>query len=61
MKWTTALIVPSMLLAAGACRADSKTESDIRRSVVRTSVSQCYPNLLKPWRKDNPHEVAGTG
>jgi S1-C subfamily serine protease len=61
MKWTTALIIPALLLAAGACRADSKTESDIRRSVVRISASQRYPRLLKPWMKDNPREVAGTG
>jgi S1-C subfamily serine protease len=61
MKCTTALIVSALLLAAGACRADSKTESDIRRSVVRISASQRYPNLLKPWMKDNPREVAGTG
>ncbi|HEY7314993.1 MAG TPA: trypsin-like peptidase domain-containing protein [Gemmataceae bacterium] len=61
MKWTTALIVPALLLAAGVCRADSKTENDIRRSVVRISASQRYPNLLKPWMKNNPREVAGTG
>jgi S1-C subfamily serine protease len=61
MKWTTTLILPALLLAAGACRADSKTESGIRRSVVRISASQRYPNLLKPWMKDNPREVAGTG
>lgn len=60
MKWTTGLIVSAMLLAA-ACHADSKTERDIHRSVVRLSASQRYPNLLKPWRKDNPPEVAGTG
>ncbi|HEY7425295.1 MAG TPA: hypothetical protein VH682_13770 [Gemmataceae bacterium] len=61
MKSTTTLIVPALLLVAGACRADSKTETDIRRSVVRISASQRYPNLLNPWMKDNPREVAGTG
>src|SRR5215471_17957873 len=61
MKWRTTLIVPALLLVHATCRADSKTESDIRRSVVRISASQRYPNLLKPWMKDNPREVAGTG
>lgn len=61
MKWTTASIVSVLLCAAGVCRAESKTETDIRRSVVRILATQRYPNLLKPWMKDNPRESTGTG
>jgi hypothetical protein len=28
MKWSTDLIVPTLLLVASACHADSKTETD---------------------------------
>jgi S1-C subfamily serine protease len=61
MKCTTVLIVPALLLTAGVCRAESKTENDIRRSVVRILATQRFPNLLKPWMKANPREISGTG
>jgi S1-C subfamily serine protease len=61
MKWTTGPIVAVLLLAAGVCRADSQTETDIRRSVVRILATQRFPNLLKPWMKQEPREITGTG
>ncbi|HEY7425340.1 MAG TPA: trypsin-like peptidase domain-containing protein [Gemmataceae bacterium] len=61
MKWTTGPIVAALLLAAGTCRAESKTETDIRRSVVRILATQRFPNLLKPWMKQEPREITGTG
>jgi S1-C subfamily serine protease len=61
MKWTTYLIIPVLLLVAGVCWAESKTETDIRRSVVRISATQRPPNLLKPWMKENPREISGSG
>src|SRR5690349_21075288 len=61
MKRSTALIVPALLLVAGLCRAESQTETDIRRSVVRILATQRYPNLLKPWMKENPREISGSG
>jgi S1-C subfamily serine protease len=61
MKRTTALIAPALLLVAGICRAVSKIETDIRQSVVRILATQRYPNLLKPWMKQEPREITGTG
>jgi S1-C subfamily serine protease len=58
---TPALIAAALLLAASAGRAEDKKENDIRRSVVRITATQRYPNLLKPWMKLNPHEVSGSG
>jgi hypothetical protein len=43
MKCPTALIVPALLLAAGVCQAENKTETNIRRSVVRISATQHFP------------------
>src|SRR5262249_23709633 len=62
MKCPTAPIALALLLLAGnACRAESKTERDIRRSVVRIHATQRFPNHLKPWMKDNPREISGSG
>jgi S1-C subfamily serine protease len=61
MRWTTALIAPPLLLATSACRAESKTETDVRRSVVRVLATQRAPDLFKPWMKQNPREVSGSG
>src|SRR5262245_39745620 len=61
MKWVTALIVLALLLAASVCRADRRTETGIRRSVVRILATQRFPNLLKPWMKQEPREITGTG
>jgi hypothetical protein len=61
MKRTTALIVPALLLVADICRAESQTETDIRCCVVRILATQRYPNLLKPWLKQEAREIAGTG
>jgi S1-C subfamily serine protease len=60
MKRTSSLILP-LLLAPRPGRAESTTETDIRRSVVRITSSQRLPQLLKPWLKQNPREVAGSG
>lgn len=61
MKCPSALIVPALLIAASVGRAESQTENNIRRSVVRILATQRYPNLLKPWIKENPREIAGSG
>jgi S1-C subfamily serine protease len=61
MKWTSGLIFSALLLAASVCRAESQTEKDIRQSVVRILATQRFPNLLKPWMKQNPREITGTG
>jgi S1-C subfamily serine protease len=61
MKWTTALIIPALLLAASVGRAESQTENNIHRSVVRILATQRYPNLLKPWIKEYARETAGSG
>jgi S1-C subfamily serine protease len=61
MKCPTAVIVPALLLLASACRAESKTEDDIRRSVVRIHAAQRYPNLLKPWMKYDARQSSGSG
>ena len=61
MNRTLAMTVLSLLLAAGICRAESKAETEIRRSVVRIHATQRNPNYLRPWMKDYPREVGGSG
>jgi S1-C subfamily serine protease len=62
MKWTTGLTAPALvLLATGASHADRKTETDVRRSVVRIHATQRAPDLFKPWMKQDPREISGTG
>jgi S1-C subfamily serine protease len=54
-------MVLSPFPAACAIRADSKTENDVRRAVVRIFASQRFPDLVKPWNKRTPQEVTGSG
>lgn len=62
MKTPTAPVALTLLLLAGnVCRAESKTERDIRRSVVRILATQRYPNHLRPWMKLNTREISGSG
>jgi S1-C subfamily serine protease len=62
MRWTAALIVPALVLFAPAPgRADGKAEKDVRQSVVRVTATQRFPHLLKPWTKQDPRDVAGSG
>jgi S1-C subfamily serine protease len=59
MNRIAALLVPTLaLLATSASAADDK---DVRRSVVQVLATQRYPNVLKPWQKQTPREVAGSG
>jgi S1-C subfamily serine protease len=62
MTRLTALLVPALaLLAASASAAEDKAEKDVRRAVVRVHATQRVPNVLKPWQKTSPREVAGSG
>jgi S1-C subfamily serine protease len=54
-----ALVLP--LLAPGRAPAGDDAEDGIRRSVVRILATQRMPDLAKPWLKQNPQEVFGTG
>ncbi len=59
MNRIAALLAPTLaLLATTAVAADDK---DVRRAVVRVLATQRYPNVLRPWQKMSPREVAGTG
>ena len=49
------------LLATSASGAEAKAEKDVRRSVVRVHATQRVPNVLKPWLRQSPREVAGPG
>jgi len=44
-----------------AAAAQSDAQQDIRSSVVRVLVSQRYPNLMRPWLKQNPQQIWGSG
>jgi S1-C subfamily serine protease len=62
MKPTAALLAPALaLLATNAPRAEDKSDKDVRRAVVRVLATQRYPDVLKPWQKQTPREVAGSG
>jgi hypothetical protein len=62
MNRTAALIAPVLaLLAASASRAEDKAEKVVRPAVVRVLATQRVPNVLKPWLKQTPHEVSGSG
>ncbi len=62
MNRNAALLVPALvLLATTATAADDKPGKDVRRSVVRVLATQRLPDLLKPWHKQSPAEVAGSG
>src|SRR6516225_2983596 len=62
MKRTAALIVPALLaLAPNPGRADDKKDPDVRQSVVRVHAKQRFPHLAKPWMKQSPRDVTGSG
>jgi S1-C subfamily serine protease len=62
MNRLTALLVPALaLLASAAAAAEDKADKDVRRSVVQVFATQRAPNVLKPWQKQSPREVAGSG
>jgi S1-C subfamily serine protease len=62
MARTTALLVLALpLLAASAAGAEDKADKDVRRSVVQVFATQRVPSVLKPWQKQSPREVAGSG
>ena len=60
------LIVAGMGLASPVTAAADQTaegtrENLIRESVVKISATLRYPDILRPWTKQSPREVSGTG
>jgi S1-C subfamily serine protease len=56
MVWQSA-----MVCTASAAPQDDAQESKIRESVVKISASMRRPEMLKPWAKESPAEISGTG
>jgi len=56
---TVGLVSPVMTFADQA--SDSTRENLIRDSVVKISATLRYPDILRPWTKQSPREVSGTG
>lgn len=48
-------------LAPAVARADGPDESAIRESVVKIYATMRYPDLIRPWTKQNPQDASGTG
>jgi S1-C subfamily serine protease len=44
-----------------AAQARENDKSDVRRSVVKVFATQRWPDLLRPWRKQTPERVFGSG
>lgn len=62
MKRTILLIVLSLMPTAMAiAQAPQQGKNDVRRSVVRVFATQRWPNLLRPWQKQAPQRVFGSG
>lgn len=60
MDRPAALIVPLFALLPLAA-AEDKPDKDVRRSVVQVHATQRIPNVLRPWEKQSPREVTGSG
>jgi S1-C subfamily serine protease len=61
--WKIAVLSSALLGWAaprGECRGDDR-EGAIRESVVKVSATVRSPDLLRPWTKQSPREVSGTG
>jgi S1-C subfamily serine protease len=62
MKRAILLLVLSLASAATAvARAENLGRNDARRSVVRVFATQRWPHLLRPWQKQAPERVFGSG
>lgn len=55
-RWT-AVLLAAACAAAGTARA----EPDVRESVVKIFADVRAPDLTRPWTKQAPHEVSGSG
>src|SRR5262245_64709349 len=44
-----------------AAEEDTKREDPIRESVVKVFATMRYPDPFRPWSKQNPRDVSGTG
>jgi S1-C subfamily serine protease len=61
MKQIAALLALALPLLAASAAAEDKADKDVRRSVVQVFATQRVPSVLKPWQKQSPREVAGSG
>jgi S1-C subfamily serine protease len=52
---------PARGAVAADADADSEQESVIRESVVKISSTMRLPDMFRPWTKQSPREVSGTG
>ncbi len=50
-----------LLLIPCLANADEAGESAIRESVVKISATMRLPEMLRPWTKQSPRDVSGTG
>jgi S1-C subfamily serine protease len=66
-SWFSTLMAPVVLatLVPGSALAfqlsDAVQESRIREAVVKVSAVMRYPDILRPWAKQSPRDVSGTG
>ena len=51
----------SWVTASADQTSESTRENIIRESVVKISATLRYPDILRPWTKQSPREVSGTG
>ena len=62
MKSLILLLALSLMLPVmAAAQAQEKGKSDVRRSVVKVFATQRWPNLFRPWQKQAPQRVVGSG
>jgi S1-C subfamily serine protease len=59
--FSLALAILSGAAAVVAAPADEPNEAAIRESVVKIYATTRYPDLVRPWAKQSPQEVSGTG
>lgn len=62
-KRTVRALLGAAFLLSIPClaRADDAEESAIRESVVKVSATMRLPEIVKPWTKQSPRDVSGTG
>lgn len=62
-KRTVRALLGAAFLLTTPClaHADDAEESAIRESVVKVSATMRLPEIVKPWTKQSPRDVSGTG
>lgn len=61
MNRTILPMVLSLMLTAMGTQADAEDQGDVRRSVVKVFATQRWPDLVRPWNKQAPQRISGSG